>query len=137
MGAQKKNKPAKSNSNKVILEQKQLLLVKGILPAPEILAKYENILPGAAERILKLAENQSAHRQYIEKEIIKTNSRDSLLGLIFGFLICLITIIGGIYCILKGYNVGSFISITGLAGVVGAFVYGAKTLRDDLKNKSK
>ncbi|PIQ30327.1 MAG: hypothetical protein COS35_13425 [Zetaproteobacteria bacterium CG02_land_8_20_14_3_00_50_9] len=38
----------------------------GPLPAPEDFAKYENILPGAAERILSMAENEARHRHTID-----------------------------------------------------------------------
>ena len=38
----------------------------GPLHAPEDFAKYENILPGAAERILSMAENEARHRHTID-----------------------------------------------------------------------
>ena len=34
----------------------------GPIPPPDALAQYNNIVPGAAERILKMAENQAAAR---------------------------------------------------------------------------
>ena len=43
----------------------------GPLPPPEILAQYEQILPGSAERIMVMAENQAEHRQSLE-ETVKT-----------------------------------------------------------------
>lgn len=39
----------------------------GPLPHPEILARYEEILPGAATRIFEMAEEQAIHRRYMEK----------------------------------------------------------------------
>ena len=35
----------------------------GPIPPPPIMKRYEEILPGSANRILKMAENQSEHRQ--------------------------------------------------------------------------
>lgn len=57
----------------------------GPMPPPSILSGYEKILPGAADRILSMAEKQSAHRQKMEEKMIKTESRDSLLGVLFAF----------------------------------------------------
>jgi uncharacterized membrane protein len=45
----------------------------GPLPPPEILAQYNEIVPGAAERILKMAEEQSAHRRGLEDKTIRRN----------------------------------------------------------------
>ena len=38
----------------------------GLLPHPKILQEYEQVYPGAANRIIKMAEDQSQHRQKIE-----------------------------------------------------------------------
>jgi uncharacterized membrane protein len=43
----------------------------GPLPPPSILGKYNDILPNGAERIMKMAENQSTHRIELEKLAIK------------------------------------------------------------------
>ena len=42
--------------------------LSGPLPPPEMLAQYEEILPGAAERILSMAERQAEHRQKMERD---------------------------------------------------------------------
>lgn len=102
----------------------------GPLPPPEILQRYNEATPEAADRILTMAEKQASHRQSIETRIINAESRDSLLGLIFGFLIGLIIISWGGYCIAKGFPVsGSLLSLSGLSSLVGTFIYGSKTKR--------
>ena len=40
----------------------------GPIPPPPVMKQYEEILPGSADRILKMAENQSEHRQWMEKK---------------------------------------------------------------------
>jgi uncharacterized membrane protein len=52
----------------------------GPLPQAEQLQKYEEVLPGAADRIIRMAEEQSAHRQEIERQIVASASRDSIAG---------------------------------------------------------
>ncbi|MDE6052372.1 MAG: DUF2335 domain-containing protein [Lachnospiraceae bacterium] len=54
----------------------------GPLPPPNIIKGYEDILPGSAERILAMAEKQSEHRQFMERKMIATESRDGFLGVI-------------------------------------------------------
>jgi uncharacterized membrane protein len=46
----------------------------GPLPPPEVLAKYNETVPGLAERIICMAEQQAKHRQQIETTVIKSNS---------------------------------------------------------------
>lgn len=60
-----------SNQELIYAEQVHL----GPLPHPEIMKGYDMVVPGAAERILKMAETQSEHRQSIEKEVIQTQTR--------------------------------------------------------------
>ena len=39
----------------------------GPIPPPDLLEKYNNIIPNGADRILAMAEQQQAHRQFMEK----------------------------------------------------------------------
>ena len=102
----------------------------GPLPPPEAFQRYEEILLGAAERILKMAEKQAEHRQRLEEKIVNAEIRDARLGLIFGFLIGLTTIVGGVICVLQGAALpGTFLSLWGLTSLVGAFIYGSRQRR--------
>jgi uncharacterized membrane protein len=69
----------------------------GPIPPPETLQKYDQVLPGLAERIMKQAESQTAHRIDIEKKVIQSDVINSRLGLIFGFILGLIGIGGGVF----------------------------------------
>ena len=42
----------------------------GPIPPPALLQKYNEIIPNGAERILAMAEKQSAHREYLEKRVV-------------------------------------------------------------------
>ncbi len=61
----------------------------GPLPHPEILSGYEKVLPGSADRILKMAEKQQDHRTSIENKLVNAENQSRLLGLGAGFLISL------------------------------------------------
>lgn len=81
-------------------------------------------MPGAADRIIKMAERQSGHRQHIESFVVKFDELKSLLGLAFAFLIVLAAFVTGAYTALQGRPLfGGVISLAGLAAVVGPFIY--------------
>jgi uncharacterized membrane protein len=76
-----KNEEVKQVVSQVIQE----IQFSGPIPPPNIISGYEKILPGAADRILAMAEKQSEHRQEMEKKMVEAESRDGLLGIICGF----------------------------------------------------
>lgn len=96
----------------------------GPLPPPEILRGYESVLPGLADRVVKMAENQSVHRQRLESRVIWFDGVRSSLGLVFGLIIALAGIAAGTYLILSGNGTAGLVSlIIPLGVIVGAFVY--------------
>lgn len=42
----------------------------GPLPAPEDLKRYDEVVAGAAERILRMAEENAEHRRQMERRVI-------------------------------------------------------------------
>ena len=53
----------------------------GPLPHPKHLQEYENTLPGAADRILKMAEYELSHSSNMEKSILDVTKEDSKRGM--------------------------------------------------------
>lgn len=99
----------------------------GPIPPPNIIAGYENVVPGAADRIIKMAELQSAHRQRMELLEIQSEARDSLLGVIFAFMLGISCITACIIMVIKvpaaaGVICGSILGVTGIASIVTAFL---------------
>lgn len=45
----------------------------GPVPSPEILAKFENLVPGAAEKLIQLALSEAEHRHNFEKKQLDAN----------------------------------------------------------------
>lgn len=45
----------------------------GPLPPPNILAGFEELLPGSADRIIQLTENEQSHRVNIESKAVETH----------------------------------------------------------------
>jgi len=97
----------------------------GPLPHPDILIKYNNAVSDAAERILRMAEKQAAHRQEIERRVVRSNTLNQTMGTIFAFLIASGVITGGIYLISIGVNVGGFVTIiSAISALVTVFIKG-------------
>jgi len=110
----------------------------GPLPPPEVLIKYNEAVPNAADRIITMAESQSAHRQQLESEVVESDVKNSRLGLLYGLIIGLTAVIGGTVCIVSGYEAGgSILGSTGLTGLVGVFVYGSRSKRKEREERFK
>lgn len=97
---------------------------EGPLPHPSILKGYEEVLPGAADRIITMAEEQAGHRHDLEAKVIRFDELKSVVGLVFAFLIVIAAFAVGAYTALNGAPLfGGVISLAGLASVVGPFIY--------------
>ena len=63
-----------------IVEQQQSLMYVGPLPPSNEFGGYEQALPGAANRILAMAEQESDHRRINEDKIVQHSIKKSGLG---------------------------------------------------------
>lgn len=125
-----------SNNNSTI--QQHISFRQGPLPSPEEFRKYEEICPGAADRILKMAEEQGVHRRELEKIVVKSDSRDSLWGLIFAFVFAMTAVFYGANLILSDHSVaGTIFGGVGLIAVVNAFIKGRNNVADGESTKEK
>lgn len=74
----------------------------GPIPPPHILEKYEAILPGAAERILAMAEKNSAHQIEIDKAIVDGKLKELSTGQKLGFYIAILALCAAVVCSIYG-----------------------------------
>lgn len=108
----------------------------GPLPPPAVLQEYDQVLPGLAERIVTLAEKQSAHRQALEKGVVEANIRNEARGQHYGLIIGLVIGVGALVLIGLGHSgIGLSIVIAELAAFVGVFIYGKRQQRKELVEK--
>lgn len=103
----------------------------GPIPPPNIIKGYEEILPGAADRIIRMAETQACHRQAMEKKMVDSESRDSLLGIFFAFSLgigCLIAAV--VMVIFVPQNAGAIsaavLGVTGIGSITSSFIRSIK-----------
>jgi len=117
----------------VRVEQTTVSAFAGPLPPPEILAGYNKAAPGAAVRILAMAEAQQAHRIYLEKAVIDRESRRSDSGLRLGFVLAMTMSIGGMYLIGQGHSLEGLIgTLVPTVSLVSVFVYAQRTRKEEL-----
>lgn len=122
--------------------EKQLLVMQssmsfsGPIPPPEILEKYEQILPGSAGRLITMAENQSRHRQHLEKTVVEGEVKRAWWGLWTGYTLGLAGIGGSVALGLYGQQVAaSVLCGTTLVSLVSVFVIGAVGRRKERQEK--
>ena len=130
---------AKSGGNKPTLQQQPMMIRKsfhGPLPTPEDLARYNDIEPGLADRIVRMAEKQSDHRQMLEVIAVKSGAWNSRWGLVAGWSIGMISVIGGVWIISIGKSAEGLATLVGsLGSLVGIYIYGKHSTRKELERK--
>ena len=93
----------------------------GPLPPSQELKGYEEVLTGAAERILQMAEEESRHRRTIEKDIVRAEISAETRGQWLGAGLAVIGVSGGVVAAVLGSpGLGASLSIVSLAGAFGS-----------------
>lgn len=122
-----------SNEEQVKKQVKQVVAevtqseFSGPIPPPSIIKGYEEVLPGAADRIITMAEIQSKHRQDMERKMIHAELRDSLLGILFAFVLgvgCIVAAIIIVICVPEnaGAIAGALVGVTGIGSIIATFI---------------
>lgn len=125
-------------SQVLVMIQRRQEYYEGPLPHPQLFREYEDILPGAADRIITMAERQQEHRMQLEKIAISGQVKSNGRGQIFGF----VTFIFGLFISIAFayfgmYTFAGILATSTLATVVGLFLRGSMQIQKDLKEKSK
>lgn len=98
---------------------------EGPLPPPDILARYEEVLPGSAERILQMAEQEAEQRRALVASLVSADVSRARWGLWVGAFVALVAIVAATVMALAGHPwPGTVVIAVDLASVVGVFVYG-------------
>lgn len=123
---------------RISIERHEFSMRSSPLPDPSELATYNQIIPNGAERILKMAEDQSAHRIFIETTVVKSQQTQGFCGQLFGLLIGLTGIGCATFAAVSGQPwFGSIIGGATLVSLVSAFLYSRHAQRKDLDERSQ
>ena len=110
---------------------------EGPLPPPTVLADYDKVFQGCAERIVAMAESQSAHRQELEKTVVSGNVAAERRGQNYAFILGSLAITSGVVLIYLDKNVEGLTAIlVTLATLAGVFVYGKRQQAQERTRKA-
>jgi uncharacterized membrane protein len=101
---QAQNSIPQQKPNQVVQAGAAAVQFHGPLPLPQLLEGYEKVVPGSAERIIRMAEEQQAHRHSLEQQALRSESRNSLFGIVCAFLIGMTTVVCGSVVPIQEYN---------------------------------
>ena len=122
------------------------------LPTPDELQAYEEILPGAAERIFRMAEAEQSHRVNREnRELdlqgsaidyartgVANQFKIGIMGSVFGFVLGLVGTVGGLaLCWIGRWEAGLSAFFVALAVLVGLFLYEANARRAERRRATQ
>lgn len=111
-----------------------LQFVAGPLPSPDLLRGYDQVSPGGAERIIKMAEDEGNHRRRMEEksldaeiESMRRSYSEARWGQMFAFAIATIFVGAGSYVAVHGQPwAGGFFGSVGIVSIVTTFIAGRK-----------
>lgn len=134
---QRSSGPSQSQITQFSLEM-QAELFSGPLPPPDLLIAYENVHPGLADRIVKMAEQQAIHRQGLETHMIRHDTGRSKQGLYAGVWLATLLMVLSSVLILQGQSLQGSIFAGGTAlTLVGTFLYEARQRRQERLAKQR
>jgi len=100
---------------------------QGPLPSPESLARFNQVVPGAAERMIRMAEKQQDHRMALETKVSTEQISQSARGQYFALLISLAILVVGTFAIYSGYpGSGATIVTSTIIGMAYVFITGKR-----------
>lgn len=127
MSKRKPNSPASSQQKSPIVKQQTIAQQSfaGPLPHPDILQKYNVIVPDAAERIISMAEQDAKHTRSMEAVALEKAASEARFGQVLGFLsVCLAMSITGLAIVYDKPWVASIIGGATLVSIVTIFIKG-------------
>ncbi len=123
-------------NNAIIVHKEQVQSFSGPLPHPDILRQFEQVAPGSAERIIKMAEDQSSHRRDLEKKVIESDISRSKWGQVLGFVIAITGLLVSVVIGIFGNPIAGVVMGAGtIASLVWVFMYGSRLRSEERKDK--
>ena len=113
--------PSSTPSNKTLLAHAAW---SGPLPPPDALRGFDAIIPGSAERILRMAEIEQNHRLDMEQKGLTAEISDTRRGQLLGALIAIVALGAAAYSAAIGAHWAVSVALVGipLMGVVKAII---------------
>ena len=97
---------------------------QGIIPPPDMMKEYQEIDPALPLRLIKMTEDEAAHRRQIEKKIISNGFRTTTINTLAGFLALIALAALSYLFMINGHPVQGAIIASSIGGVISVFVIG-------------
>lgn len=96
----------------------------GPLPPPAVLQGYEDVLPGAAERIVQMAEQEQRQRHAFDNSLTASVTRQQERGQQFAFLLGGGALALAAFMVYSGHPVYAIVTtVSSIATLAGAMLY--------------
>jgi uncharacterized membrane protein len=103
-----------------------------------MLREYDQIYPGAAEKIIQMAESQLHHRQSLERQVIEAEIRQAARGQWIAGAIALAGLLAATLVGVFGSPVvGGAIAAMDVVGLAAVFIYGSHQKRAEREERVK
>ncbi|WP_417464579.1 DUF2335 domain-containing protein [Kordiimonas sp.] len=114
-----------SQQKLVTITMAKSLRYQGPLPLASELRGYEEVLPGAADRIITMAEKEQGHRQRHDDTAQRYYFVDRMTGFVAGFILLLGMVGASVYCIYIDKADWSLLFMgAGVLGLIAKFLPG-------------
>jgi uncharacterized membrane protein len=102
------------------------------LPPARLLAQYEAVIPGSADRILTVFEQQASHRMDLERMRLERDARRADRGLMAGTVVALAVLVAAVYCAsINQPWVAGVLGGLAIVTLAGIFIYGTERRRSE------
>lgn len=110
---------------------------QGPIPMPEILAAYDALLPGSADRLIAMAEAEQRHRFAMERVEVEAPFIAARWGQVLGFSIAGVVVVCSLIMVLNGHEVtGGILGGLDLIALATLFVTSGAAARSSSSNSA-
>jgi uncharacterized membrane protein len=128
--------------SKIVKRRSSVSIFRGPLPPAEELAKYNQIIPNGADRIMAMAEKEQNHRQNMETIVVNSVSSQNKRGQWFAYSLAVLAIFYSAYLFSLGRDwfgvsviCGDFLVIAG--AFIGLRFWPSKSDNQERDNEAK
>ena len=116
-----------TSTNQEVTVQREEHLFSGPLPAPEVLRGYDEILSGAAERIIRMAEKEQTNAHEAGLLALRESATGNRRGQIIGGIVALAALGTAAFLGYHGHSAAAgIVGGTTVVGLVTVFVTGRR-----------
>lgn len=132
------NKPKIKNGKEVTVRAEKREFFSGPLPPPDVVRQYNEISPGAADKIFEAFEKQNNHRIEIEKKIVNDSVFRAKTGQFMAFIICIFVLCLSTYLFMNNKSTSAFVLIISNVTILISTFYSVNKKKDkDLEDKNE